>query len=60
MKSMHHSQDRYYRLMNEVEESEIAIEEALLEHSKGNLSLDKVQHVTNMSLSLKYKSEVAC
>ena len=36
------TKDKYYRLMNDVEQSEISIELALLEHEKGNLSLDQV------------------
>lgn len=39
-KKLIHNKDKYYRLMNDVEQSEISIELALLEHEKGNLSLD--------------------
>ena len=34
------AKDKYYKLMHEVEQSEINIEQALLEHEKGSISLD--------------------
>ena len=58
-KKIIHTKDKYYRLMNDVEQSEISIELALLEHEKGNLSLDQVQRITNQTLNVKYKAEIA-
>lgn len=45
--------------MHDVEQCEISIEIALLEHEKGNLSLEQVQRITNQTLNVKYKAEIA-
>jgi len=37
---MNNTKDRYYRLMQEVEQSEIAIEQALIDHEKGQMTLE--------------------
>eukprot|EP00347_Sterkiella_histriomuscorum_P007183 403349944 len=58
-RKLHLIQDRYYKLMTEVEQSEISIEVALLEHEKGILNLDQVQRITNQTLNVKYKTELA-
>jgi hypothetical protein len=32
---------------------------SLLEHEKGNLSLEQVQKITNQTLNVKYRAELA-
>jgi ABC-type hemin transport system substrate-binding protein len=45
--------------MGDVEQSEVNIELALLEHERGALSLEQVQRITNQTLNVKYKAELA-
>ena len=45
--------------MNEVEHSELSIESSLLAFEQGLLSLDQVQRITNQTLNIKYKAELA-
>ena len=45
--------------MNDVERSEIAIETALVEHERGNLTLEQVQKITNHTLNVKFKAELS-
>ena len=45
--------------MNDAEQSEICIEQSLLAHEKGLLSLEQVQRITNQTLNIKYKAELA-
>ncbi len=46
--------------MHEVEQSEINIEQALLQHEKGEISIEQVQRITNQTLNIKYKAEMSC
>jgi hypothetical protein len=45
--------------MHEVEQSEISIESALLEHEKGAITIEQVQKITNQTLNIKYKAELS-
>ena len=45
--------------MMEVEQCEINIEQALLEHEKGEISIEQVQKITNQTLNIKYKAELS-
>ncbi|CDW76802.1 tbc domain-containing protein [Stylonychia lemnae] len=51
--------ERYCKLMSDVEQSEIQIEVALLQHEKGVITLEQVQKITNSTLNVKYKAELA-
>lgn len=53
------AKEKYHKLMHEVELSEINIENALLEHEKGVITIDQVQRITNGTLNVKYKAELA-
>ena len=52
-------QDRYYRLSNDAEQTDIEIEQALLEHERGLMTLEQVQRITNQTLNVKYRAELA-
>jgi len=52
-------QDRYYRLSSDAEQSDVEIEQALLDYEKGLMSIDQVQKVTNATLNVKYRAECA-
>ena len=45
--------------MGDVEQSEVLIEQSLLEFEKGNIDLEQVQKTTNLTLHTKYKAELS-
>ena len=51
---------KYSKLMADAEASELSIENALLEHEKGNLSIEAVQKTTTHTMNIKFKAEHAC
>jgi hypothetical protein len=52
-------QDRYYRLSSDAEQSDVEIEQALLDHEKGLMTIEQVQRITNSTLNVKYRAECA-
>lgn len=58
-KKLNLSREKYMKMMHDVEQSEISIEQALLEHEKGQMQLEQVQRITNQTLNVKYKAEMS-
>lgn len=52
-------QDRYYRLSSDAEQTDVDIEQALLDHERGLMTLEQVQRITNQTLNVKYRAELA-
>ena len=53
------SRDRYFYLKKEAEKQEVCIEEAMLAHERGLISVEKVQRINKKGVNIKYKAEIA-